>query len=167
MGAESTLRTATESHAEAVQEVARESWHAAYGQFIEPDQIDRIIDEWYAPERLIADDISQPSRPFFVALIEEAVVGFAEAVPENAEHGIAQLYRIYVAPEYWNQGIGQRLLERIHQELTERGFDRLNLSVFAENNVGVRFYEAMGFERIDSAYSDEFGSQEYEYTKRL
>ncbi|MEF8814863.1 MAG: GNAT family N-acetyltransferase [Halovenus sp.] len=165
MSADVTVRAATGDDAAAVRRITREAWHAAYGEFIDASRIDETIDAWYDTDRLVADDIDPPDRPFFVAVVGDDVAGFVEAA--SGDEGVAHLYRIYVAPEYWHRGIGSSLLERIEQALRERGFDRLVLSVFAENTVGVQFYESSGFLRTDSTYSERFDTREYEYAKEL
>ncbi len=165
MSADVTVRAATRGDADAVQRVARDAWHAAYGEFIDADRLDETVDAWYDPDRVGAEDIDNPDRPFFVAVVGGDVAGFVEAAPGDG--GVAHLYRIYVAPDNWNRGIGSALLERIEQALRERGFDRLVLSVFAENTVGVQFYESSGFRRTESTHSERFEAREYEYAKDL
>lgn len=162
---EVTIRLAAPDEAESIQRVARKAWHAAYEEIIDPSRIDETVDAWYAPERLIADDITPTDRPFFVATVGDEVTGFAEAVPEDGD--VAHLYRIYVAPDYWGQGIGRSLLERLQGDLRDRGFDTLVLSVFAENDVGVEFYQSMGFERTAETNSERFEARQYEYKKDL
>jgi len=80
---------------------------------------------------------------------------------------LAHLYRIYVDPDYWVQGIGSSLLDRIEEILRERGFGRLQLSVLAENDVGISFYESCGFHRNGESENDQLGVCEYQYLKQL
>ena len=161
------LRPATEADAEGIRNVARAAWHAAYSSMLEGDRIDRTVESWYAPERLIEDDIAPDERPLFVAVADGTVVGFAEAPPDGDDTGLAHLYRIYVDPDHWGQGIGRALLERIQMTLRERNFERLTVSVHADNEVGVAFYEAAGFERLGTAPDEAFGGERHEYRKRL
>lgn len=164
---DSTVRPANEDDARAIQQVARESWHAAYDSIVGADAVDDRVDSWYEPGKLVTDDVERESRPFFVAEVDGAVVGFVEAVPAKADGTTAHLYRIYVAPDHWERGIGRSLLERVEAVLRDRGIERLELSVLAENDVGVRFYESAGFDRITSADDDEFDARRYEYAKQL
>lgn len=162
-----SVRAGTAEDAQAIQTVAREAWHAAYETVLGVDTVEETVDSWYDPERLIADDIEPPERPLFVATIEETVVGFVEAVPNSTDEDLAHLYRIYVAPDHWGNGIGSALLARIETELDDRGFDRLELSVLAENDIGVSFYEEKGFRRTATSYNDQLEVEEYEYRKPL
>lgn len=159
----------------AVQRVARAAWLAAYDDLIDPDQVDETVDSWYDPDRLVADDVCDPERPFFVAERtgageEEAeasdVVGFGEAATGD-EPGVWHLYRIYVHPDAWGEGVGTALLERVEAAVHERGGDELRVSVHAGNEVGVDFYEARGFERVATVPDEEFGGDRHEYVEPL
>lgn len=162
-----SIRTVTTTDAKAIRRVARASWHAAYDSVLGPDHVDEKVDSWYDPERLITDDIEQAERPFYVAVVDETVVGFVEAILPGSDDLAVQLYRIYVAPKYWGQGIGGSLLDHIETVLEERGFDRLRLTVIAENDIGVSFYEANGFHRTATTYNDQLDVQQYQYQKLL
>jgi ribosomal protein S18 acetylase RimI-like enzyme len=162
-----SIRPATVDDAEGIQQVARNSWHAAYDAVIGANQVDETVDSWYDPERLVGDDIEQPERLLFVATDDGEIVGFAEAVPDGEDDLLAHLYRLYVAPGEWRQGIGRSLLDHIETRLDDRGFDRLHLSVMAENDVGVNFYESSGFHRVGTTDNDELDIQQYEYRKQL
>ncbi len=164
MPPEHTVRPATAADADAIRRVAREAWHAAYDDLLGPDTVTETVAEWYDPDRLVEHDITADERPLFVA-VDDALVGFAEAAPETADR--ARLYRIYVTPDRWGEGIGSELLSRVESALRERGFDRLTLEVLAENSVGVEFYESRGFRRTATTHDQRFDVDEYEYRKRL
>jgi ribosomal protein S18 acetylase RimI-like enzyme len=162
-----SIRPTTEDDVEAVQRVARAAWHAAYDPVLGADRVDETVDAWYDPESLVTDDVEAEDRPFFVAVLDGTVVGFAEAAPDDDEDPLAHLYRIYVDPDHWGIGIGGSLLERVESVLPERGFEFLRLSVLAENEVGIGFYEGNGFERVGTAHNDLLDVEEYHYSKRL
>ena len=162
-----SIRAGSPEDAHKIQQVARKTWHAAYDTVLGVQSVDETVDSWYDTERLITDDIEPPERLLFVATTEGTVIGFAEAVPDSTDEALAHLYRIYVTPEYWGRGIGSTLLAHIETHLNERGFDRLELSVIAENEVGVSFYEKHGFHRIATTYNDQWGVEEYEYRTQL
>jgi len=161
------IRSATREDAPAIQTVARESWHAAYDAKLGSDRVDETVSSWYDPERVVSDDIEPTDRPVFVAKAQRSIVGFVEAIPDDTDENLAHLYRIYVTPDYWGNGVGTALLERIESTLRSRGFEQLNLSVMAANDVGVQFYESRGFERTATTQNEQLDIQEYEYRKAL
>ncbi|ELZ12241.1 GCN5-like N-acetyltransferase [Halovivax asiaticus JCM 14624] len=181
-----------------MQAVARESWHAAYDDVIGAETVDRTIDRWYALDSL-ADQITDAAgRDDATFLVYERVdssdgdddthadsarsgtdgvepmkaaskiVGFAHAGPHPDRTGTAKLSRIYVRPAVWGDGVGSRLLEQVERELGPH-FETLWLEVLADNDVGVSFYEATGFVRVDEQESvlGDGEVREYIYEKEL
>lgn len=156
------IRPATPSDAETVREVAAESWHAAYDDFLGADAVAETVAEWYAVEgleRAIADAADSEDAVFLVAETDDGEdVGFAHAGPSHTDPDHATLSRIYVRPERWDDGIGSAMIDRVESALVDE-YDRLELEVFAANEVGVSFYESLGFERVDEVHQ-EFGGEE-------
>lgn len=181
------VRETTVDDVHDVQRVARAGWHASYDDIVGPERVEETVNSWYDPERLVADDVRNPERPFFVAerrgdraagrrdrtadaatgdATAGDVVGFAEAAAGD-EPGVWQLYRIYVHPEAWGEGVGTALLAEIEAAVRERGAEALRVSVHAENDVGVSFYEARGFDRVRTEPDEAFGGRRHEYAKAL
>lgn len=166
-----SVRESTPEMGSGVRAVARESWHAAYDPIIGPETVQEHVDEWYSVAELeasIAEAADREDAVFLVAIDDsDAVVGFAQAGPHPERPDVAALYRIYVHPDWWGEGIGTALLERLERVLAD-AFDRLWLAVLADNEVGVSFYESTGFERVGRQDSDLASSvEEYVYEKRL
>ena len=102
-----------------------------------------------------------------VAESEEGIVGFAHFGP-NEEEPVGEIYRFFVAPERWGEGVGQALMACALEQLRARGFSRAILWVHADNPRARRFYEAGGW-RPDGAERDEeaFGQVVKELRYRL
>ncbi|QSW99940.1 GNAT family N-acetyltransferase [Haloterrigena alkaliphila] len=197
-----SVRPAAPDAAPTVREIARESWHAAYDEFLSPETVDEVTDEWYAIDALedsIAAALERSDRTFLLAVPNAAgetnamdadessatggddgasamgaddaasatdVAGFAHAgVPKDAD--AATLFRLYVRTDLWGEGAGTALLERVETDLRPV-CDRLRLTAFAANAVGVSFYESAGFERLETRASDlGDGLEERVYEKGL
>ncbi|MFC7044516.1 GNAT family N-acetyltransferase [Halobacteriaceae archaeon GCM10025711] len=153
------VRVAEPADARAIRRVAREAWHAAYDGILGASTVDEAVDEWYNPERL-AESAATADHVFLVAAAGDDVVGFTHGGPWQEEGSTAELYRLYVRPGYWGHGVGTRLLDAAGARLRERGYDRLRLVVFADNDVGVTFYETRGFERV-AEHRDRVAGEEY------
>ena len=153
------IRAARPEDAAAIRAVARESWTDAYEGILDEETIDRKLDEWY-DEEVIAESIDWHESAFLVAEAETSddgaasVVGFAQAGPSEEDETAYVLYRIYVRPDQWGEGIGTRLLDQAIGAIRTEGAETLRLAVLAENDVGVGFYEARGFERVREKTSD-------------
>ncbi|GAA0246376.1 GNAT family N-acetyltransferase [Haladaptatus pallidirubidus] len=160
-----TVRPAEPGDATAIRCVARESWHSAYDDIIGASTVDETIDEWYDTERL-RESATRTDHEVFVAEHEE-IIGFVHAAPHPDAEAVFQLLRIYVVSDEWGSGLGSRLLNRVEGRLRERGGERVRLSVLADNGVGVGFYEARDFDRIEEREADGFGVWEYVYEKEL
>ncbi|MCU4751602.1 GNAT family N-acetyltransferase [Halobacteria archaeon AArc-curdl1] len=149
-----SIREADTGDAEAIQSVARKSWHAAYDDFLGADTVGAIIDEWYALESL-RSSIRASEHHIFVATKDSPtredskLMGFVHGGPWADEPRIGHLMRLYVRPDSWGRGIGTSLLERAETALEGDGYERIRLEVFAENSDGVEFYEARGYDRAD------------------
>lgn len=144
------LRSAEAADVPEIADVARAAWHAAYDDVLGPDAVDDTVDDWY-DERELRDGVDGPC--FLVAETED-VVGFAHAAELADQSGVAELYRLYVHPACWRNGIGSALLARVERELRECGVDRLQTVVLAANDVGLSFYEPRGFEPVKELHSE-------------
>lgn len=59
------------------------------------------------------------------------------------------------------------MLERIENEASANGGDRLRLIVMADDERAIHFYEATGFERVGDHYDERLGVRGYVYAKEL
>ena len=92
------------------------------------------------------------------------VVGFGQGVL-GSEDDAAELPRIYVHPDYWDEGAGSEMLARIEELLAERGAERLRLIVLADNEVGNAFYESHGYGTVGSRESEFEGERYTDYVR--
>jgi len=148
-----TVREASADDVTAIQYVARATWHAAYGDVLSAPAIDEQVDEWYRDD-VVADAVGSEQVIYLVASEGGDVVGFTSAGPseqvsDDADEDVAQLYTIYVAPDYWRDGIGSRLFDTVLGRLREREFDAVRICVLEGNDVGRSFYEAHGFPVVE------------------
>lgn len=78
----------------------------------------------------------------FVAKINDRVVG-SILVGNDGRRGY--IYHTAVSPNYRNQGIGKKLVNKAIRELEIMGISKVVLVVFEKNEVGNAFWESMGF----------------------
>ncbi|GAB7019587.1 N-acetyltransferase family protein [Halostagnicola bangensis] len=175
------VRPVTLEDVSAIRRIARNSWHATYDEILGSEAIEALIDKWYT-ESALEESIQRTARRetdvFLIGTLEKtapsgvetvvepseddrsmSAVGFAQATPadngdDTTRHAetTAELNRIYVDPDAWDNSVGSTLLEGVEREL-EESFERLRLNVLAGNTVGISFYESIGFERLETKAS--------------
>lgn len=72
-----------------------------------------------------------------------AAFAFGRVVVDEAE-----LFQIGTLPEYRGRGLAKSLLERLHDEMRNRGAAVCFLEVRSRNDAAVALYEKSGYERI-------------------
>jgi N-acetylglutamate synthase-like GNAT family acetyltransferase len=138
-----SVREAMPDDVEAVGDVARDAWYAAYGGFLDPRTIKRGLAENYDPD-LVEAGIDHEEIAFFVAEADGKVVGYASAEQTWADE--AELHTLYVHPDRWGEGVGRALFERVEAWARQRDIDRVAAAALSENAVATQFFEALGFE---------------------
>ena len=91
-----------------------------------------------------------------IALENEQIIARAELegyYPARIRHRAK--FSISVKKEYWNQGIGTEMLNRIFVEAKNMNIRVLELEVISDNHRGINLYHKMGFEDI-GIYKDYF-----------
>ena len=140
-----TVRRTEADDLDGIRRVAERAWRETYDGVLPDDAVETMLETHYAPEVLSEIRRSDAER-LFVAADEGGVVGYAASGGSDA--AVEGEISIYVDPDRWGSGIGERLLDRAVEDLSERGVDRVEESVLAENEVGRAFYEKH-FERTD------------------
>jgi GNAT superfamily N-acetyltransferase len=127
-----TIRAATVADATAIGEVHVRSWQAAYAGLIPADFLARLSAESRAASwgRRIGD-----GGPVLVAEEDGVIAGFAA-------YGDDRLYALYLLPEYWGQGIGRALHDRVVEEMSGAG---AVLWVLSTNERAKAFYVRQGW----------------------
>lgn len=58
---------------------------------------------------------------------------------------MAEIFELYVIPEYRSQGIGERLVRSFLRWARDQGAERIVVAAFAANEAALRFYRRVGF----------------------
>ena len=135
------IRRMTAGDVDAVREVARTTWTAAYAEFIPEASRESFIERAYSREFL---ERRMERGTLLVGAWREGVIGFADFAP--AGDGELELAALYVLPEAQGRGLGSRLMERgVEESPSARS---VVLRVLRENVPAQRFYEARGFDAV-------------------
>jgi GNAT superfamily N-acetyltransferase len=126
-------------------EIAYNTWPVAYSEIINSQQMNYMLELFYADASLLHQFHSLQHR-FLIALDrEENCVGFASysTFTENNQT-IWKLHKLYVQPFSQKTGTGRALLNFIFEEMRNASALCLKLNV-NRNNKAVEFYHKMGF----------------------
>ncbi len=140
------IRRAQIEDASAIAQVRAESWRAAHRGIVPDEYLDSIdVSEWAERQSRVME--YQPAE--LVSLVAEAdqsIVGITAAGPNRDADTpySAELYIIYLLPDYWRRGIGGKLMCATARLLVSQGLNSMILWVLAENWPARRFYEALG-----------------------
>ena len=91
-----------------------------------------------------------------IALENEQIIARAELLGYSAARiRHRAIFSISVKKEYWNQGIGTEMLERIIEHAKKMKIKVIELEVLSDNVRGIHLYHKMGFTDI-GLYKDYF-----------
>jgi len=146
----SGVQRLTAADVDAVSALARTVWQATYPALISQAQIDAMLADRYAPQR-IREQLHDPRHAWRVARQDDALTGFAHALLENSA---CKLDKLYVHPAQQHRGLGAALLREIEAWARVQQTRRLWLQVNRGNTQAIRAYEKYGFRIVESRVFD-------------
>ena len=151
-------REATLDDIDSIQRIARASWHQAHEPILGENAVEKLLDRWYSRDGL-KESIGREDATMFVAIDDSEVVGFTQGGPTEDGPADAAVGAIYVLPEYWGEGAGTELLERLFDIFRTDDCESVWLTVMADNDVGRSFYDRHSFD-VHEERTVEFAGQE-------
>jgi ribosomal protein S18 acetylase RimI-like enzyme len=91
-------------------------------------------------------DVGVPGSAFLVARLRGRPVGCGAFRP--MEPGVAEIKRMYVAPDVRGLGLGQRLLAELEVHARRAGYAAVRLETGVHQAAALRLYESAGYRRI-------------------
>lgn len=144
------LRPARAADAKSIADVYVEAWRSTYPGMLPTSVLVHLskgvqAQEWaqVLGRRRFADSVVVADLTGFGVI---AVGSCGQARRTGLPHA-GEIFTLYVAPEYQDQGVGRALLLRLFDALIDRGLDSALTWVLAQNP-GRFFYEAMGARRV-------------------
>ncbi len=147
------IRPATIEDAEILAKVGWQSFHEAFAKHPanRPQDMKIYMDEAFSLES-ISSDLTEKDTIYFVAEIENEMVGYAKLKQNWREEGITgdqpiELCRIYALQKFIGKGIGKALMLKCLEFAKENGHDIIWLGVWGLNYTALKFYTKFGFEK--------------------
>lgn len=147
---ELVLRPAEERDVPAIQQIAREAWDETYGGSVGALEREEIL-RHLCSRRSLLEDIGRHESFFFVAALEDGVVGFAEVVAEGRAGEVA---RIAVLPDWQRRGVATSLLRRGLAALAAAGAREVTAAVEIQDVACRQLFERNGFEAVEAPVSE-------------
>ncbi|MBN8759002.1 MAG: GNAT family N-acetyltransferase [Thiobacillus sp. 65-69] len=133
---------------DAIAALARQVWQATYPPLISQAQIDHMLAERYAAERM-HDQLADPLHAWWIAGAPAA--GFAHA---HLDGPVCKLDKLYVRPDRQRHGLGAALLAAAVDWARMQGMARMRLQVNRGNAQAIRAYRKYGFAVVESRIFD-------------
>ena len=147
------IRKATIEDAEILTKIA---WKSFYDAFAEhpanhPDDMKSYMDDAFS-FKTISAELTEKDSIYFVAEIEDKIVGYAKLKTNSREEGISgenplELCRLYSLSEFIGKGIGKALMLKCLEFAKSNGHDIFWLGVWEFNYRAQEFYKKFGFEK--------------------
>ncbi len=147
------LKKADKQDLELVRNIGRNTFLETFSAENSAENMIKYLVEKFS-ETQIQSEISNPLSTFYLAVLENNVIGYlklneGEAQTENKTKNSIEIERIYVLKDYQGNKIGQMLYETALEFAIEKKVDFIWLGVWEENKNAIRFYEKNGFEKFD------------------
>lgn len=143
------IRLATLDDLLGIAKVHIDSWRTTYKGIVADEFIASLTYEWSKErQRYLIEN-----EDTFIFVAEDTngnIVGFASGGPERNNDPIymGELYAIYLLKEYQSKGIGKQLFNAVIKHLSANGINSLLVLVLEDNTPAIKFYEALGGERV-------------------
>jgi N6-L-threonylcarbamoyladenine synthase len=104
----------------------------------------RTSGECWTPD-MFADDLARKDRIWWVAYVDDLLVGFAGAWLVD---GVLQILDVAVVASHRRQGIASELLNRLMNDARDLGASSISLEVRESNEEAQALYTSLGFTRL-------------------
>lgn len=132
-----------------VQQLAREIWEEHYLPIIGQQQIDYMLDLFYATEKIQKE--LEEGVYWEILYLENEAIGYL--VCEVEEENI-QLSKLYLKSKVRGKGLGKFLIDRSIEIAKENNKNSIRLNVNKNNTQSIAFYERVGFLKVEAGVFD-------------
>lgn len=155
-----TIRDAKAGDADGMAAVYVDAWRTAYPGMVP----DRVLIRMSKRNQAMQWAHAIASRPAAEAILvaelgRQGIIGFCSSGParQTILPQAAEIYTLYVQPEFQDRGLGRELLNRLFERLMENDLPSALVWVLSANPARF-FYEAMGGQRVAEREEPLWGS---------
>ena len=137
-------------------ELGSQTFVQSYGCALEPAQLAAYVSQTFSKER-IARELKDPAVYYLLAMDQDRACAYAKLIPSPVPESLfgslgsaeaIELKRLYVIPEYWNQGVGTQLMEALLDRASAHDHQSMWLRVWEKNVRAITFYQRWDFRHV-------------------
>lgn len=145
-----TIRNLTPQDFEQVYEVAKKAWVYFYKDIYPKDFIENFVDKNYSKQAMQQHLGWVKENGAWSIVVEDStnrnIIGFAFVGPYKEK--LWRLWRMYLLPEFINQGIEEEIIKRAEQFLKSKGISRYITFVHKDDTYSLALYPRLGFKQV-------------------
>lgn len=135
-----------------LQQLAADSWQAAYSDILSQDQIEYMLNTMYSTAEIKIQLQNPNYHYYFICEHEDDCQGFI-GFENHYEEKTTKLHRIYLIEKAKRRGLGKQALKFLKEQTKNAGDTRIILNVNKENPAKV-FYLLNDFRVFDQGVFD-------------
>ncbi|MEV4278014.1 GNAT family N-acetyltransferase [Actinoplanes xinjiangensis] len=143
------VRAARDEDAEAIADICARGYRRTYPALLSSAFIERMIAEFYQVERVSKEVHPAPPGWLGYQVVEEDGRVLGAAGGGLLTPGVGELFVLYLDPDERGRGLGTLLLDRVTGQLRESGATEMWVAALDGNELGIPFYEARGFRKVE------------------
>ncbi|MEM8663339.1 MAG: GNAT family N-acetyltransferase [Pseudomonadota bacterium] len=144
------IRTAKPSDAPGIAAVHDAAWRFAYRGVLPGAELERMISRRGEAWWLAAIGRQVPMIVLEAGEMVRGYLTYGASRMRNLPYK-AEVYELYIQPEYTGLGLGRKMFRTVQDRLSRRGHDRLLVWCLEDNAEGCAFYEHLGGRAVASA----------------
>lgn len=137
------IRSAKSGDAQGLARVHDDAWRFAYRGVLPGAELERMIAQRGPPWWEAAVLRGVPILVLEGAHDVRGYITYGASRMRNLPYR-AEIYELYIQPEYSGMGFGRRMFRAVQQRLARRGHNALVVWCLADNGPGCAFYERIG-----------------------
>lgn len=150
-----TIRKAVLEDIPQIRAVGSASWRTTYTGIFPDEFIENVLEQWWS-EAGFQRSIPNAGVCNLVAEHDGQIVGTLMGTANPREEGQVHLFRLYIHPDHFGQGIGKQLWQAYLQHLAAE-VKRVDLEVEPQNARAIHFYTRLGFQETGTNEIEAFG----------
>jgi L-amino acid N-acyltransferase YncA len=123
-------------------------WQSAYKDIIPSGFLANMPNEIEQRTERLKNNLNESTDiSYYYAAVNGKMIGrliFGKCRDEDKSNA-GEVTAVYLIKEYWNKGLGRKMMDYAIDELKSIGYDEIIVWVLEDNNRARRFYEKYGF----------------------